>query len=136
MRQLLSSPHSDLWFPSTFSKALEIAVMWVFLCLTSGKDLIVREIGRLQVCQLQAELDCRTTSNQQLKVYLTRKFSIIENYTKLNFLPIVDKCYKIFLWMLTLKQYAYAFYNDKRWQIYQLMMHVEGRKQHCSCIAQ
>lgn len=30
-----------------FSKAQEITVMWVFLCLTSGKDLIVHEPRRL-----------------------------------------------------------------------------------------
>lgn len=30
MRQLPSSPHSDLVVSTHFSKALEIAVMWVF----------------------------------------------------------------------------------------------------------
>lgn len=67
--------------------------MWVFLCLTSGKDLIVHEFRRLHVCLLQAEQDCRTASRQQPEVLLYKKV-FIEKYPKLDFLPTVDKCSK------------------------------------------
>ncbi len=42
---------------------------------------------------------------------LQEKFSITAKYTKLNFIPTVDKCSKTFLWVLTLNQSWHKFWS-------------------------